>query len=135
VIEIVWLFVQTGLAFFLIIWMAALLQRREVKWQDRSTPKGQAGPRPANRQLLRESVRKTSIILCPCRAGDHHQQSRSFICCHGMAFRRVARAYVFTTSNYVPLHGQFFTAGTILLLFMWEIFALRILAGPLSGAL
>jgi hypothetical protein len=38
VIEIVWLFLQTGLAFFLIIWMAkertALLQRREVKWQD-----------------------------------------------------------------------------------------------------
>ena len=48
---------------------------------------------------------------------------------------RVAHAYVFTTSNYVPLHGQFFIAGTILLLFMWEIFALRILAGPLSGAL
>ena len=48
---------------------------------------------------------------------------------------RVAHAYVFTTSSYVPLHGQFFIAGTILLLFMWEIFALRILAGPLSGAL
>jgi len=32
---------------------------------------------------------------------------------------RVAHAYVFTTSNYVPLHGQFFIAGTILLLFIY----------------
>jgi hypothetical protein len=43
---------------------------------------------------------------------------------------RSAHAYIHTTSNYVPLRGQFFLAGVIILFLMWGIFAVRILAGP-----
>jgi hypothetical protein len=52
----------------------------------RSAPKSLAAPRPANRQLLRESVRKTSIILglivlaiITKRAALLFQESRSFV--------------------------------------------------------
>jgi hypothetical protein len=48
---------------------------------------------------------------------------------------RLAHAYVFTTSNYVPLRGQFFIVGTIILFLMWVIFAIQIFAGPSLGAL
>lgn len=47
---------------------------------------------------------------------------------------RIAHAHVHTTSNYVPLRGQFFIAGVIILFFLWEIFAFRILAAPMIGA-
>ena len=40
---------------------------------------------------------------------------------------RIAHAYVFTTSNYVPLRGQFLLLGIIILFLMWAIFAIRIL--------
>ena len=46
---------------------------------------------------------------------------------------RIAHAYVFTTSNYVPLRGKCFIAGTIILILMWVNFALRIFAGPWHG--
>jgi hypothetical protein len=48
---------------------------------------------------------------------------------------RLAHAYVFTTSNYVPLRGQFFIVGTLILLVMWGFFALQIFSGPSMGAL
>ncbi len=48
---------------------------------------------------------------------------------------RIAHAIVFTTSNYVPLRGQFYIAGTLILLLMWGLFAVRIFAGSSIGAL
>jgi hypothetical protein len=35
---------------------------------------------------------------------------------------------------YVPLRGQFFIVGTIVLFLMWGLFAVRTLTGPLIGA-
>ena len=51
------------------------------------------------------------------------------------ATTRIAHAIVFTTSNYVPLRGQFYIAGTLILLLMWGLFAVRIFAGSSIGAL
>ncbi len=135
------LFVQTGLAFFLIIWMAkertALLQLREVKWQDIAL-RQKAWPDRAQQiancfenQFEKPVLFYALVVL----AIITKRADLLFVMEWLFVASRVAHAYVFTTSNYVPLHGQFFIAGTILSLFMWEIFALRILAGPLSGAL
>ncbi len=35
---------------------------------------------------------------------------------------------------YVPLRGQFFIVGAIVLFLMWGLFAVRPLTGPLIGA-
>ena len=132
------LFVQTGLAFFLIIWMAkertALLQLREVKWQDIAL-RQKAWPDRA--QCFENQFEKPVLFYALVVLAIITKRADLLFVVMEWLFvaSRVAHAYVFTTSNYVPLHGQFFIAGTILLLFMWEIFALRILAGPLSGAL
>jgi hypothetical protein len=131
------LFVQAGLAFFLLIWMAkeptALLQLREVKWQDIAL---RQKAWPDRTQQIANCFEKNQYYSMPlsCWRSSPREPIFCLLSWNGFA-SRVAHAYVFTTSNYVPLHGQFFIAGTILLLFMWEIFALRILAGPLSGAL
>jgi hypothetical protein len=136
------LFVQTGLAFVLIIWMAkertALLQRREVKWQDIAL-RQKAWPDRAQQiaNCFENQFEKPGLFYALVVLAIITKRADLLFVVMEWLFvaSRVAHAYVFTTSNYVPLHGQFFIAGTILLLFMWEIFALRILAGPLSGAL
>jgi hypothetical protein len=42
---------------------------------------------------------------------------------------RVAHAYVHVTSNHVPTRFRAFVAGSLVLMAMWIVFALRILAG------
>jgi hypothetical protein len=136
------LFVQIGLIFFLIIWMAkertALLQLREIKWQDIALRQKAWPDRAQQIANCFENQFEIPILfyVLVVLAIMTKKADLLFVVMEWLfVATRIAHAYVFTTSNYVPLRGQFFIIGTIILLFMWGIFALRILAAPLIGAL
>jgi hypothetical protein len=136
------LFVQIGLTFFLIIWMAkertVLLQHRKVDWQDialRQTPWPDRAQKIGNCFQNQFEIPILFYVLVVLEIMTRKADLLFVLMEWLFVATRVAHAYVFTTSNYVPLRGQFFIVGTIILLFMWGIFALRIFAGPLMGAL
>jgi hypothetical protein len=136
------LFVQIGLTFFLVIWMAkertTLIQGRKVKWQDialRQTPWPDHAQQIGNCFENQFEIPILFYVLVVLEIMTKKADLLFVVMEWLFVATRVAHAYVFTTSNYVPLRGQFFIVGTILLLFMWGIFALRIFAGPLIGAL
>jgi len=136
------LFVQIGLTFFLGLWMArertACFKRREVKWQDIALCQT---PWPGKAQQISNCFGNQFEIpvLFYVLAGLAILTKKADLLFVVMEWlfvaTRVAHAAVFTTSNYVPLRGQLFIAGTLLLLFMWGFFAFQILAVPWTGAL
>jgi hypothetical protein len=136
------LFVQIGLTFFLIIWMAkertGLLKRRAVHWQDIAL---RQNPWPDRAQQIGNCFQNQFEIpilfyFLVVLGIITKKADLPFVVMEWLfVVTRLAHAYVFTTSNYVPLRGQFFIVGTIILLLMWGLFALRIFAGSSIGAL
>jgi hypothetical protein len=136
------LFVQIGLIFFLVIWMArermGLIKRREVKWQEFAL---RQTPWPGRAQQIAHCFENQfevpilfyvlAVLVIITKKADLLFVIMEWL----FVATRIAHAYVFTTSNYVPLRGQFFIAGTMILILMWGIFALRILGAPLIGVL
>ena len=136
------LFVQAGLTFFLILWMAkertVLLKRREVKWQDvalRQMPWPDRVQQIGNCFQNQFEIPILFYVLVVLEIVTKKAGVPFVVMEWLFVATRLAHAYVFTTSNYVPLRGQCFIAGTIILTLMWGIFALQIFAGPLMGVL
>jgi hypothetical protein len=136
------LFVQIGLTFFLITWMATeravLFKRREVKWQDialRQTRWPDRAQQIANCFQNQLEIPILFYVLVVLAIITKKADLVFVIMEWVFVATRLAHAYVFTTSNYVPLRGQFFIVGTIILIFMWGIFAFRVFVAPLGGAL
>src|SRR5450631_703451 len=136
------LFVQVGLTFFLIIWMAkertVLLKHRAVDWRDialRQNPWPDRAQQIGNCFENQFEIPVLFYILVVLAIMTKKADTLFVVTEWLFVVTRAAHAYVFTTSNYVPLRGQFFIVGTIILLLMWGVFALRILTGSLGGAL
>ncbi len=136
------LFVQIGLTFFLITWMATeravLFKRREVKWQDialRQTRWPDRAQQISNCFQNQLEIPILFYVLVVLAIITKKADLLFVIMEWVFVATRLAHAYVFTTSNYVPLRGQFFIVGTIILIFMWGIFAFRVFVAPLGGAL
>ena len=136
------LFVQIGLTFFLGLWMArertACFKRREVKWQDialRQTPWPGKAQQISNCFGNQFEIPVLFYVLAGLAILTKKADLLFVVMEWLFVATRVAHAAVFTTSNYVPLRGQLFIAGTLLLLFMWGFFAFQILAVPWTGAL
>jgi len=136
------LFVQIGLTFFLGLWMArertACFKRREVKWQDialRQTPWPGRAQQISNCFGNQFEIPVLFYVLAGLAILTKKADLLFVVMEWLFVATRVAHAAVFTTSNYVPLRGQLFIAGTLLLLFMWGFFAFQILAVPWTGAL
>jgi hypothetical protein len=136
------LFVQIALTCFLSIWSAwertAVLKSREVKWQDialRQTPWPDRVQQIGNCFQNQFEIPILFYVLAVL-AITTKQAGLLFV---GMEWlfvaTRVAHAYVFTTSNYLPLRGKVFIVGTTLLFLMWVIFAVQIFAGRSMGSL
>jgi hypothetical protein len=136
------LFVQIGLTFFLILWMAkertGLVRRREVKWQDialRQTPWPDRVQQIGNCFQNQFEIPILFYVLVVLEIMTKEAGLLFVVMEWLFVATRIAHAYVFITSNYVPLRGQFFIVGTLILIFMWGLFALQIFAGPSMGVL
>jgi hypothetical protein len=115
-----------------------LFKRREIKWQDialRQTPwpgrVQQIGNCFENQFEIPVLFYVLVVLAITAKKADLLFVVMEWL----FVATRLAHAYVFTTSNYVPLRGQFFIVGTIILFLMWVIFAIQIFAGPSLGAL
>ncbi|HEY8008844.1 MAG TPA: MAPEG family protein [Methylocella sp.] len=136
------LFVQVGLTFFLILWMAkertGLLKRRAVNWRNIAL---RQNPWPGRAQQIGNCFENQFEIpvlfyVLVVLAIITKKADLPFVVMEWLfVATRIAHAIVFTTSNYVPLRGQFYIAGTLILLLMWGLFAVRIFAGSSIGAL
>jgi hypothetical protein len=109
------LFVQNGLTFFLIIWMAkertVLLQHRKVDWQDIALRQTRWPDRAQQIGNCFENQFEIPILfyVLVVLAIITKKADLLFVVMEWVfVATRVAHAYVFTTSNYVPLRGQFF---------------------------
>jgi hypothetical protein len=136
------LFVQIGLTCFLILWMAkertALFKRREIKWQDIALRQTSWPGRVQQIGNCFENQFEIPVLfyVLVVLAIAAKKADLLFVVTEWLfVATRLAHAYVFTTSNYVPLRGQFFIVGTIILFLMWVIFAIQIFAAPSLGAL
>jgi hypothetical protein len=138
------LFVQIALVFGLLIWLAwervSRIQRREIKWQDVALRQNEAHwpdrvQRVANcfeNQLETPVLFYILVVLAIItRKADFLFVTMEWV----FVATRIVHAYVFTTSNYVPLRGQCFMGATMLLLLMWANFGFRIFISAQAGAL
>jgi hypothetical protein len=113
------LFVQIGLTCFLILWMAqertGLVRRREVKWQDialRQTPWPDRVQQIGNCFQNQFEIPILFYVLVVLEIMTKEAGLLFVVMEWLFVATRIAHAYVFTTSNYVPLRGQFFIAGS-----------------------
>ena len=131
------LFLQVGLSFALLLWLASvrriLLKGLKVKWQDIALKQK---PWPDQAQQISNCLQNQFEIpilfyVLIALSVSTHKASLTFVILEWLfVATRLAHAYIFTTSNYVPLRGQFFIAGVLILLGMWGIYAYQILVSP-----
>ncbi|MCI0468236.1 MAG: MAPEG family protein [Beijerinckiaceae bacterium] len=128
------LFVQVCLTYFLGFWLArlrwGLVLRKEVRWQDIAL---RQKPWPGRTEQIGHSFQNQFempvlfylLIVLAILTG---KADYVFVAMEWLfAAARIAHAYIHTTSNYVPLRGQFYIGGVIILFLMWVYFAIRIL--------
>jgi len=136
------LFVQVALTFFLVFWLArlrwGLIVRKEVRWQDIAL---RQKPWPGRAEQIGHSFQNqfelpVLFYVLVLLAILTKKADFIFVVMEWLfAAARVAHAYVHSTSNFVPLRGNFYIAGVTVLSLMWAYFALRILAAPVTGLL
>ncbi|MCI0736226.1 MAG: MAPEG family protein [Beijerinckiaceae bacterium] len=134
------LFVQVAVTFVLGFWLArlrwGLVLRKEVRWQDIALRQKPWPDRAEQVGYCFQNQFETPIVFYALvilailtKKADIVIVTMEWL----FVAARVAHAYIHTTSNYVPLRGQFYIAGVIVLFLMWVYFALLILAAPLTG--
>ena len=100
-----------------------LLKRREVNWQDIALrAKRLAGSCSANRQLFRESVRNTRFysMSLSCWRSSPKKPISCLSSWNGFSSRRASRMPMSSRPRTMcRLRGQFFIAGTLILILMW----------------
>ena len=127
-------FAQVGLTFVLLLWMGrarvAALKAGEVRirdialaqrvWPERVTQVGNAFVNQFETPVLFYALVALALIT---RKADLLFVVLSWL----WVIARLAHAYVHTTTNVVPRRFQVFVVGTLILMLMWLIFAVRIL--------
>ena|SRR5215216_7786773 len=130
------LFVQVGLTFFLMCWMATVrtsaITRGEVKirdialgqpaWTERGTKIGNAFRNQFELPMLFYVLAVLAIIA---RKADFLFVVMAWI----FVVSRILHAAVHTGSNNVPRRFYAFAVGALVLMAMWIIFAVRVLLG------
>lgn len=127
-------FVQIGLTYCLGLWMAktrrAAFVRGDVLWQDIALKQR---PWPEQAQKLAQAFQNQFeipvlfYVLVAFAILTQKADLLFVVLAWVFVAARIAHAYVFVTSNHVPTRGLTYIAGTLLLLVMWVIFALKIL--------
>jgi len=130
------LFVQVGLTFFLMCWMAFVrtssITRGEVKMRDIAL--GQpAWTEPATKvanafhnQLELPVLFYVLVVLAIiARKADYLFVVMAWI----FVVSRIVHAFIHTNSNHVPQRFYAYAAGAVVLILMWIIFAVRVLLG------
>lgn len=131
------LFVQVGLSFALLLWLASvrriLLKSLKVKWQDialKQKPWPDQALQISNCLQNQFEIPILFYVLISLSVSTQ-KASLTFVILEWLfVATRLAHAYIFTTSNYVPLRGQFFIAGVLILLGMWVNYGYQILVSP-----
>jgi hypothetical protein len=127
-------FVQIGLTYCLGLWMAKTRRdafaQSEVRWQDIAL-KQRPWPEQAQKlaQAFQNQFEIPTLFYVLVAFAILTQKADLFFVILSWIFvaTRIGHAYVFVTSNHVPTRGLVFIVGTLLLLMMWVIFALKIL--------
>jgi len=129
-------FVQVGLTFFLMFWMASVrtasITRREVKMRDIALGQpawGEHATKIANafRNQFETPVLFYVLVVWAyiARKADYLFVIMSWI----FVVSRIVHAFIHTGSNDVRQRFFAFAVGAIVLLIMWIIFAIRVLLG------
>jgi hypothetical protein len=130
------LFVQVGLTFCLLIWMASVrtssIRRREVKMRDIALgqpawtePATKVGNAFHNQFELPVLFYVLVVLALAARKADLLFVIMSWL----FVASRLVHAAIHTGNNYVPNRAYAFFFGAIVLLLMWIIFAVRVLLG------
>jgi hypothetical protein len=127
-------FVQVLLTFVLYLLMArersALMRKGDVRWQDIALRQSK-WPQHAQRfgDCLENQFEAPVLfyVLTGFAILTKMADLAFVVMAWAFVLTRIMHAYVFVTSNYVPLRGQFFIIGLLDLLLMWAVFAYRIL--------
>jgi len=133
-------FVQVGLTFCLLIWLAALRTRAlrsgavrpaDIALRGRAWPgrAEQIGNAFANQLELPLLFYVLAILALVTRKADFLFVVMSWM----FVATRLFHAFVHTGSNVVRIRGGAFAVGAIILLVMWIIFAARILFAGMPG--
>ncbi|MCL2384713.1 MAG: MAPEG family protein [Alphaproteobacteria bacterium] len=131
------LFVQVGLSFALLLWLASvrriLLKSLKVEWQGialKQKPWPDQALQISNCLQNQFEIPILFYVLISLSVSTQ-KASLTFVILEWLfVATRLAHAYIFTTSNYVPLRGQFFIAGVLILLGMWVNYGYQILVSP-----
>jgi hypothetical protein len=132
------LFVQVGLTFFLLIWLAFLrtgslrrgeVQPSEIALRERAWP---ARTAQVENSFVNQLELPLLFYVLVILALITRKADLLFVVMSWMfVATRLVHAYIHTGPNVVQIRGPAFAAGAVILLVMWIIFALRILFGVL----
>jgi hypothetical protein len=127
-------FVQVGLTFALMFWMAATragsLKRGDTKMRDIALGQSAwpAGPQQVSNCYGSQFELPLLFYVLVILAWITKQVDLIFLVMAWIfVVSRLVHAYIHTTSNHVPTRFNAFAVGAIVLLLMWIIFAVRIL--------
>jgi hypothetical protein len=130
------LFVEVLLTFVLLLWTAtvrtALIRSREIKMKDIALGQHNWPPRATQISNSYNSQFQLPVlfyVLTLLAIITRHADLLFVVMAWLFVVARLAHAFIHTGSNYVPNRFNAFAAGTLVLIAMWIIFAVRILAG------
>jgi hypothetical protein len=130
------LFVEVALTFAMMFWMAsartAAIKARQTKIADIAL--GQANWPARVQQISNNYASQFQIpvlfyLLTVLVIITRHADIVFVVMAWLFVVSRLVHAYIHTSSNYVPRRFGAFAIGSVVLLVMWIIFAVRILAG------
>ncbi len=128
------LFVQVGLTFVLLFWLAVLrvgaLRRREVRPEDVALrqPGWPARTRQVTNAVANQLELPLLFYVLVILALITRKADLLFVVLSWMfVAARLVHAFIHTGSNVVQVRGPVFGVGLLILLTMWIIFALRVL--------
>ena len=130
------LIVQVALTFGLMYWMAyartGAIKRKETRMADIAL--GQSNWPPRVQQISNCYASQFQLpvlyyVLTVLVIATRHADIVFVVMAWLFVLSRLVHAYIHTGSNYVPHRFNAFAVGSLILLAMWAIFAVRILAG------
>ena len=129
-------FVQVGLTFFLLFWMAGVrtgaLKRREVNLRDIALRQPRWPERPTQISNAYDNQFELPLLfyaLVPLALITRKADLLFVVLAWMFVASRFAHAAIHTTSNDVQTRFYAFAVGAVILLIMWIIFAAHILIG------
>jgi hypothetical protein len=133
-------FVQVGLTFFLLFWMGRrrfeAVRKREVAIRDiaLAEPNWPPGVMQVSNAFHNQFQTPVLFYALVALALVTRQADLAFVAMSwAFVLARVIHAAVYGTTNHVPTRFRVFLAGTLVLMAMWIVFAVRILLGGVPG--